>query len=123
MKAAKVFNMFYGTPAKVIADCCLVSLNTAYQWKRGDREPGSQSRRLFLLHRHGRVLGDDWEGWSINGGVLIDPEGNKTTQGQLRAYAQVYQLCSALKQENAEARVVLDRLGREASSWQRRVGT
>ena len=115
MKTAKLFNIFYGTPAKVIADCCMVSLNTAYQWKRGDRQPGPQSLRLFLLHRHGRVLGNDWEGWSSQGDALSDPDGNRTTIRQLLVYPYVYQLCAELVRDDPKRREMFDRLMRMAS--------
>ena len=107
-------NIFYGTPARVIAEWCQVHANTAYQYKRGDRVPSPQSRKLFLLHRDGRVLNDSWVGWRIHGDRLVDPEGQITTQGQLRAYVLVYQLAAELVRQHPEARARFDAIFREA---------
>jgi hypothetical protein len=108
------FSIFYGTPAKVIAEWCRVHPNTAYQYKRGERIPGAQARRLFLLHRDGRVLNDCWPAWRIDGNRLIDPEGNATTQGQLRAYSMVYQLAAELVRRHPDVRERFDAIFREA---------
>jgi hypothetical protein len=37
--------------------------------------PNPQARRLFLLHREGRVLGDAWAGWRVHADRIVDPEG------------------------------------------------
>jgi hypothetical protein len=42
--------------------------------------------RLSVLNRDGRVLDDTWKGWAVHRSKLVDPDGNETTQGQLRAY-------------------------------------
>lgn len=76
--------------------------------------PSAQTRQLFLLHRDGRVLNDAWPGWRINGDRLFDPEGTATTQGQLRAYAFVYQLAAEYARQNPDARAWLDAIMREA---------
>ena len=77
----------YGYPAELVAAWCGVSLRTAAAWKSGAAKPSSQSLTLFDLHRNGRVLSErDWPGWSVRGGVLVDPDGMKSTQHQLRAY-------------------------------------
>lgn len=92
-------NIFYGTPAKVVAEWCEVHPNTAYQYKRGDRIPSAQARRLFLLHRDGRVLNDTWAGWRINADRIVDPQGQITTQNHLRVYVLVYQLAAELARQ------------------------
>ena len=117
--SAKLFNIFYGYSAQLIASWCRVTLNTAYQYKRGDRQPSPQARELFLLYRNRRVLGDEWDGWSINGNLLVDPEGNETTQGQLRAYYHVYQLCRELSKGREDAQQELATLMRIASENRR----
>lgn len=117
MNKPPLLNVFYGSPAKVIAEWCQVHPNTAYQYKRGDRTPSPQARQLFLLHRDGRVLNDCWPGWRVQGDRLIDPEGMATTQGQLKAYVLVYQLAAEYARQSADARVRFDdimRLAREA---------
>lgn len=108
------FNIFYGIPAKVVAEWCEVHPNTAYQYKRNERTPSAQARRLFLLHRDGRVLNDTWPGWRIKGDRLVDPEGNVTTQGQLRAYSMVYQLAAELVHRHPDVRERFDAIFREA---------
>lgn len=114
MSAPTRLNIFYGTPAKVVAEWCKVHPNTAHQYKRGVRVPSSQARRLFLLHRDGRVLNDSWPGWRVQGDRLINPEGTATTQGQLRAYVLVYQLAAELARQDPDARARFDAIMREA---------
>jgi hypothetical protein len=80
---------FYGYPADLIGSWCGVSAGVAAGWKEGTRKPSKQAVLLFELHRQRRVLGVGWEDWVVNGECLVDPEGNSTTQGQLRAYAHV----------------------------------
>jgi len=109
------FTIFYGTPARVVADWCRVHINAAYQYKRGERVPNPQARRLFLLHREGRVLGDAWAGWRVHADRIVDPEGNVTAQAQLRAYSFVYQLAAELVREHPAARERFHRFLREAS--------
>ena len=48
------------------------------------------------MHRDGRVLGRAWAGWRVGPSELVDPEGNVTSQGQLRAYYLVMMLCAEL---------------------------
>jgi hypothetical protein len=80
--------LFYSYPVELIAEWCSVSRRTAASWKCGVVKPSKQAVRLFELHRDGHVLaGVTWQEWRVNGGRLVDPEGNSTTQGQLRAYA------------------------------------
>jgi hypothetical protein len=82
---------FYGFPAELIASWCGVEVETARGWKSGKSVPSRQSLMLFVLHRDRRVLGDGWQDWIVDGEALIDPEGNSTSQGLLRAYALVVQ--------------------------------
>jgi hypothetical protein len=83
-----VLGLFYSYPVELVAEWCAVSLGTAASWKCGVAKPSRQALRLFELHRDHRVLAADaWAGWQVRGDRLIDPEGNSTTQGQLRAYA------------------------------------
>lgn len=100
----------YFTPEQ-LSEICGVTVRTAYRWKSGrDRIP-RLALRLLALHTQRRVLGKEWDGWLINGNTLVDPEGQSTTQGQLRAYAHVYALCRELARQNDKASVeLLDRL-------------
>jgi Phage protein len=85
--------VFYSYPVEVVADWCSVSLATAASWKCGVAKPSRQALRLFELHRDGRVLSvDAWTAWRVQEDRLVDPEGNSTTQGQLRAYAVAIRL-------------------------------
>ena len=68
----KVLTAFYGYPAEIVARWCAVSLDTA------------------------KLYGDEWHGWAAREGKLIDPEGNSTTQAQLRAYWIVMQYAAEL---------------------------
>ena len=79
-----------------------MSVATARRWKRA----GGASRsalRLFALHRDQRALDEHWIGWKLHKGVLIDPEGNSLTQGQLRAYGLVMQLAAELVKRDPES--------------------
>lgn len=105
-----VFGPFYGYPAELIADWCGVSVRTAARWKSGISQPSPSAIKLFELHRDRRVLGKEWEGWLVNQATLVDPEGNSTTQGQLRAYAHVYALCRELSRNDEFAKGLLDRI-------------
>jgi hypothetical protein len=49
------------------------------------------------------VLGAEWYGWHVKKNLLVDPEGNATTQGQLRAYYYVYQLARELAKTDVGA--------------------
>ena len=66
--------------------------------------------KLFMLHRDRKVLGNEWHGWEIKRGVLVNPEGSETTQGQLRAYYLVYQLCHELARTDRESTTRLRRI-------------
>jgi hypothetical protein len=80
--------VFYSYPVELVADWCAVSLATAASWKCGVAKPSRQALRLFELHRDERVLSArEWQEWRVRGALLVDPDGNATTQGQLRAYA------------------------------------
>lgn len=108
-QAKVVFGAFYGYPAEVVAEWCGVSVRTAKSWKEGRTRPPRPALRLFTLHAERRVLGKEWTGWLINQATLVDPEGNSTTQGQLRAYAHVYALCRELAKRDQQAEALLHR--------------
>lgn len=101
--ATRPLSIFYGYPPKLIARWCGVSVATARRWKRSGRAPHA-ALRLFRAYRDQRVLDEHWVGWTVHQGVLTDPEGNVTTQGQLRAYSLVMQLAADLAARDPEAR-------------------
>lgn len=100
--------LFYGYPATLIAEVLCVTRQTAYHFKSGIRRPGPTSMRLWHLYVSGRILGDEWEGWQARDGALFDPEGHRTTQAQLRAYAYVWQLARELARGDPIATEALD---------------
>ena len=106
--------LFYGYPPELIAQWCGVSRHTAYLYKIGARKPSRQAQRLFILHRDGRVLGPEWKEWKVHKNLLVSPEGQETTQGQLAAYWLVIQLASELTSKNPEAREDYWRILRQA---------
>ncbi len=71
--------------------------------------------KLFQLHALGRILTEEWEGWSVLKGKLCNPEGNELSQGQVRAYPFVYQLAQEYGKVNPRADEVLQRLSAVAS--------
>lgn len=70
--------LFYSYPVELIQAWCGVTRQTAYLYKIGARRPSPASRRLFILHRDGRVLGPGWEDWAVRSDRLFDPDGNQT---------------------------------------------
>ena len=42
------------------------------------------------------MLTPAWRGWCVRDGTLVDPEGNETSQGQLRSYFMVLQWVAAV---------------------------
>jgi len=115
--------LFYGYPDWVIADWCCVTLQTARHWKSGIRAPGPAATKLFMLHRDGRILTSDWEGYGIHRGKLCDPEGHELTQVQLRAYPFVYALAVEYGRTNSRARDTLYRLAsRDQPATNRKAG-
>jgi hypothetical protein len=109
-----VSSVFYGYPAELVAQWCGVTVRTAERWKRGERRPSTSAVKLFELHRSRRVLGSEWNGWLVKDALLVDPEGNETSQGQLRAYYLVYQLCLELKRGDASAEATFAEIIRAA---------
>jgi hypothetical protein len=109
-----VSGTFYGYPAELVAEICGVSLKTAARWKSGEVTLSRPALRLFDLHRRRKVLASpSWEGWLVNGDALVDPEGNATTQAQLRAYYLVCQLATELAHDSPEALERLEDIRRQ----------
>ena len=98
-----VSTVFFGYSVQLLSQWCLVDEETALRWKRGEQDPSPQALLLFKLHRDGRILGPEWEGWHIRDGQIVDPENQSTTQGQLRAYYVNYQLLRELMHGNEAA--------------------
>lgn len=105
-----VSSVFYGISAELIAEWCAVSVETARRWKAGESHPSPTALKLFALYRERLVLGQEWHGWLINKGTIVDPEGNATTQAQLRAYFLIYQFCSELARRDDATLETFERL-------------
>jgi hypothetical protein len=93
---------FYGYPPKLIAAWCCVSVQTARAYKNGSKRPSRSVMRLFRLHREFKVMGDEWQGWAIRDGGIVDPDGNFTTRGQLTAYWIIMQYAAQLARDDRE---------------------
>lgn len=94
--SARPLSIFYGYPEQLIARWCGVSVSTARLYKSGVRKPSRQALRLFTLHRDGRVLGDEWKGFAVREGNLVDPQGQEFTAGQLNSHWLIVQLAREL---------------------------
>jgi hypothetical protein len=79
--------IFYGYPAFVIEEVCMVSKVTACAWKAGKRKPSKRALRLFELFAQGRVVPKQWDGWRFNSktGELVSPDGWAFDPGRIRA--------------------------------------
>jgi hypothetical protein len=94
--------LFHGYPAELIAQWCGVDRATATLWKQNKRKASRQALRLFTLHRDGRILGDSWNGWAVRDGEIVDPDGNATTEAQLRGYSIMMQFAAELARRDPE---------------------
>ena len=92
----RILNLFDGYPVELVQRWCLVGKKTAERYKKGTLLPSRRSVYLFNLHRNQKILGSEWNGWRVNGGVLYDPADVPTTIAQLEAYQYIYQLASSL---------------------------
>lgn len=105
--SAKRIGPFYGFNSELIASWCLVSVEEAAAWKRGESEPSPTAMKLFALYAAERVLDDKWEpGWIARRGVLVDPDGNECSRKLLRAYPFIVQLCRVLAYQSADQRAI-----------------
>ena len=113
-RTARTPAIFYGYPVELIQEWCAVSKQTAYLYKIGARKPSRQALRLFTLHRDGRLLGKEWEGWHAKGDRLFDPEGNATTARQLRNYCLMMQFAHELARRDPDNRERFEAILRRA---------
>lgn len=109
------FGPFYGVPAEVIAELCGIPLRVAVAYKDGTSLPPSPVLRLVQLYVERRILGPEFAGWSVCGAELVDPEGHRTTQAQLRGYSFVWQFARELARSDPSAVQELDRIASIAS--------
>lgn len=69
--------LFYGYPAKLIADWCGVDIKTAERWKRGTQRPKRGHIRLFTMMRDRRILPEGWL-YDAKRGELVYLAGNES---------------------------------------------
>lgn len=88
----KVINLLSLYPAEKLARWCLVTVKTARDWQAGRKRPSRRALKLLELHRSGRILGPEWEGWRVDGDRLIDPAGAVFERWQMEAHVVLYQI-------------------------------
>lgn len=96
--------LFYSFPPALIAEWCQITYQQATRLKRGECTPPKGTWRLFQLYSKHQVLTPEFRGWRVVGNKIIDPEGNATTAGQLRAYALMMQLMAELTRDDQAKR-------------------
>jgi hypothetical protein len=79
----------YGIPVELIAWWLEVSVNVALKYKNGSRVPCSAALQLFKLKREGRVVPDEWQGFSFRGGQFFGPDNRVFTHGHLSVVLSV----------------------------------
>jgi hypothetical protein len=60
-------DLFYSYPDCLIAQVCVVHIQTARHWNSGIRKPGATALRLWSLYTDGRILTDEWTRWGVRG--------------------------------------------------------
>lgn len=91
-------NALFGIPAEKIADWCQVHITTARRWKRGEEPPHCARLVIELITtRNLGLLDPSFDGWQLQAGTLIAPDGHAYTPGDVlsttywRALARSYQ--------------------------------
>ncbi len=98
----KTLSIFYGYPPELIARWCGIAVSSARLYKSGARKPSRTVLRLFTLHRDARVLGPEWQGFKVEGGLISDPQGCTLTRGQLEAYSLILQFAAELARQSPQ---------------------
>jgi hypothetical protein len=88
----------YGVPVEVIAEKCGVHPDTARRWKRTGNVPPAAVIAIRALYEHdlGAISGP-WAGWSVRGGELVSPQGDRFTPGLVLAGKYHRQRCAELE--------------------------
>ena len=88
----------YGIRAEFIADVVQVHITTARRWKRGEDPPFAATQIVELMTTGNMgVIDRDWSGWALRKGLLIAPNGDQFSTGEVmsmtywRALAHSYQ--------------------------------
>jgi hypothetical protein len=77
-----------------------VSSSVASKYKSGARRPSPAACELFKLKLEGRIVPDEWSGFSFRRGALFGPDGKAFTHGHLRAYELGMQLLRAFSRDD-----------------------
>lgn len=74
----------YGVPVAEIARVCMVHVDTARRWKRTGIVPAAATVAIRALYEQDLgALDAAWQGWSLRGGELVSPAGDRLTPGQV----------------------------------------
>ena len=93
-------NPFYGYPAELIAEWCGVSIPTAAHYKAGRRRPSRSVLRLFRLYRDKKVLGDEWDKYTVVHERLVGPDGRAITPSHIALWSIAWQLLAEKDPDN-----------------------
>ena len=92
-------SVLYGINAKQIAAWVHVTERTVRRWKRGEDPPYAATQLVELLSTGNMGIVDkDWTGWALKDGLLVAPNGDRFSPGEVmsmtywRALARSYQI-------------------------------
>ena len=95
----------YGVSSNSIATWCRVHMTTARRWKRGEDPPFAANRWIELKNTCDLGLVDPaWDGWRLRDGMLISPEQNSSSTGDIRAMPFLRTLIAHYQAEQQLAR-------------------
>lgn len=107
VKPARI-SAFRNTLPEIVAEWCAISVSTARHFLSGHRRPSPPVRKLYELHREGKILGPEWDGWRIKGNKLLDPHGKHVTPELLEIWELVWQIAASKDPDGYHA--ILDRM-------------
>ena len=90
----------YGIKTDKIVQWTRVHESTARRWKRGEDPPYS-AVRLVEIQSTGNlgIIDDEWDGWCLKDGVLVAPNGEQFTSGDIMATTFWQQLAKSYQLE------------------------
>lgn len=100
----------YGVPVEVIARWLGVSVAVASKYKNGLHFPRAAELELFKLKLEGRIVPDEWDGFSFRGTQLFGPDGKAFSHGHLRAYELGMQLMREFARGNPQRMHQINRI-------------
>ena len=69
-----------------------MSVGTAEHYKAGRRKPPTPILRLFRLYRDGKILGKDWDQYTVVDEKLFGPDGRFVTEAHISHLTIVCQM-------------------------------